>query len=60
MTKPNGAVVTLTATTSSNGNASFTYSFNKRQDPLGTYQVKAVSSSNGLTGQGSTSFLVNK
>jgi len=60
MTKPNGSVVTQTATTGSNGTATFTYAFNKRQDPLGTYQVKAVSSANGLTGQGTTSFLVNK
>jgi len=60
MTKSNGSVVTQTATTASNGTASFSYSFNKRKDPLGTYQVKAVSNANGLTGQGATSFLVNK
>ena len=60
MTKSNGSVVTQTASTASNGTATFSYSFNKRKDPLGTYQVKAVSSANGLTGQGTTSFLVNK
>jgi hypothetical protein len=60
MTKPNGAVVTQNAVTGSNGSAVFVYTFNKRSDPLGTYQVKAVSSANGLTGQGTTSFLVNK
>ena len=60
MTKPNGSVVTQTATTASNGSAVFTYSFNKRKDPLGTYKVNAVSSVNGLTGQGTASFLVNK
>jgi hypothetical protein len=60
MTKSDGSVVTQTAITASNGTAIFTYSFNKRKDPLGTYQVKAVSSANGLTGQGTTSFLVNK
>jgi hypothetical protein len=60
MTKSDGSVVTQTAITASNGTAIFTYSFNKRKDPLGTYQVKAVSSANGLTGQAATSFLVNK
>jgi hypothetical protein len=60
MTKPNGTVVTQSATTGSNGTASFTYAFNKRLDPTGTYQVKAVSNANGLAGQGTTSFLVNK
>jgi hypothetical protein len=60
MTRPNGSSVTQSATTGSDGTAAFSYTFNKRSDPLGVYQVKAVSSSNGLTGQGTTSFAVNK
>jgi hypothetical protein len=60
MTKPSGAIVTQNVTTGPTGSAVFTYTFNKRNDPLGTYQVKAVSSANGLTGQAVTSFLVNK
>jgi M6 family metalloprotease-like protein len=60
MTKPNSTVVTQSATTSSNGTAVFSYSFNKRQDPTGTYQLKAVGSSNGVAGQGTANFLVNK
>jgi hypothetical protein len=60
MTKPDGSIVTQNTTTGSNGNAVFTYALNKRKDPVGTYQVKAVSSSNGLTGQATTSFSVNK
>jgi len=60
MTKPNGSVVTQNATAASNGTAVFTYSFSKRQDPTGTYRVTAVSTANGATGQGSTSFSVSK
>jgi hypothetical protein len=60
MTKPNGSAVTQSVTTGSNGNAVFTYSFNKKSDPLGTYQVKAASTVNGQTVQGSTTFSVNK
>ena len=60
MTKPDGSVVTQTGTTGSTGTASFTYAFNRRTDPIGTYQVMSVSSANGLSGQGSTSFIVTK
>ena len=60
MTKPNGSVVTQTNTTGTNGTAVFIYSFDRRRDPLGTYQVQAVSNVNGLKGQGTASFVVNK
>jgi hypothetical protein len=56
MTKSNGAVVRGTATTGANGTAVFTYRFNKKQDPIGTYQVAANANLNGVTGGGQTSF----
>jgi hypothetical protein len=60
LTKPNGSIVTQSVTTGSTGNAVFTYTFNKRNDPLGTYQVNAISTVNGVSVQGATSFSVNK
>lgn len=58
MTKSNGAVVTGTAISGADGRAVFTYRFNKRQDPTGTYQVSASANLNGITGNGVTSFVV--
>jgi hypothetical protein len=60
LTKPNGATVTQTISVSKTGTAVWTYTFNKRTDPIGTYRVDAVSTKNGLTGSGSTSFNVTK
>jgi hypothetical protein len=60
MTKSNGQIVTQTATTDANGKAVFTYSFNRRTDPLGTYSVGATASYTGLYGKGGTSFYVKK
>lgn len=60
LTKPNGSIVTQSVTTGSTGNAVFTYTFNKRNDPLGTYQVNAISTVNGVSLQGATMFSVNK
>jgi hypothetical protein len=60
LVKPNGSTVTQTATTGTNGLATFVYSFNKRSDPIGTYTVGAVSTYNGFSGKGSTSFSVMK
>jgi hypothetical protein len=60
LTKPNGTVVLLKTTTSSNGIAVFTYSFNRKTDPVGTYKVQANSSSGGLSGTATTSFTVTK
>ena len=56
MTKSNGALVRGSATTTANGTAVFTYRFNKKQDPIGTYQLAANATLNGVTGGGQTSF----
>lgn len=58
MTKSNGSRVTVNAISAADGSAVFTYRFNKRQDPTGTYSVSAVASLNGVSGNGSTSFEV--
>jgi 5-hydroxyisourate hydrolase-like protein (transthyretin family) len=60
MTKANGSSVTRTATTASDGRATFSYRFNRKLDPVGTYSVTAASAFKGFTGQASTSFLVTK
>ena len=56
ITGPNGSVVSGSATTATNGSASFSYKFNRKKDPLGTYQVSVNASLNGISGSGSTSF----
>ena len=58
MTKSNGAVVTSTVTTGSNGVAVFKYTFSRKKDPAGTYQLRAQASLNGVSGTGNTSFVV--
>jgi hypothetical protein len=58
MTKSNGTTVSSTATTGANGVAVFKYSFNKKKDPSGTYQVRAQASMNGVSGVGNVSFAV--
>ena len=58
MTKSNGNRVIVNAISAADGSAVFTYRFNKRQDPTGTYSVNAVTSLNGVSGNGSTSFEV--
>ena len=58
MTKPGGAVVTQATTADASGRAVFSYRFEKRRDPTGTYVVSVVASSNGYVGNASTSFLV--
>ncbi len=58
MTKANGAVVGKTVTTGANGVAVFSYRFNKKQDPVGTYQVTAAANLNGVSGNGATTFAV--
>jgi hypothetical protein len=60
LTKANGSVVTKNAVTDSTGKAVFTYTFDKRRDPLGTYNVTASAIGNGVAGIGNTSFIVNK
>jgi hypothetical protein len=58
LTKSNGTTVTSTTMTGSNGAATFKYSFNRKKDPTGTYQVRAQASANGVSGVGTVSFTV--
>ncbi len=58
MTKSNGGVVQGAATTGTNGKAVFTYRFNKKQDPVGTYRISANSTLKGIVGNAVTSFVV--
>ena len=58
MTKSNGATVTSTTTTGANGVAVFKYSFNRKKDPAGTYQVRSQATANGISSTGSVSFVV--
>lgn len=59
MTKSNGSRVTATTFSTVNGTATFNYRLNKKQDPIGTYLVNVVANSNSVSGNGSTSFIVN-
>ncbi|MGR8981716.1 MAG: NEW3 domain-containing protein, partial [Gammaproteobacteria bacterium] len=56
-TKSNGAVVTGTATTGSNGMASKALRL-KKQDPLGTYRVSTDATKDGMSGSAGTTFTV--
>lgn len=56
--KSNGTTVTGTSTTGTNGSAVLTYRL-KKNDPVGTYQAKAVASMNGISGSATTSFNVH-
>jgi hypothetical protein len=58
MTKSNGTIVTSNATAGSNGVAVFKYSFNRKKDPAGTYQVRAQATANGVSGSGTVSLNV--
>ena len=58
MTKSNGTIVTSTATTGANGVAVFKYSFNRKKDPTGTYQVRAQASKNSVTGSSTVTYVV--
>jgi hypothetical protein len=55
--KSGGAVITGTATTGTNGQAVYKFRL-KRNDRLGTYQVKASASQSGISTTASTSFTV--
>lgn len=57
ITKPNGAVVTATGTTGTDGTAVYKLRLRK-QDPIGTYQAGAAATANGMSGSGATSFTV--
>lgn len=56
--KANGSTVSGTATTRTDGSAVYTYRFNKKQDPVGTYQVTVTANRNGISGSGATAFTV--
>ncbi|HKG78183.1 MAG TPA: NEW3 domain-containing protein [Pyrinomonadaceae bacterium] len=58
MTKSNGTTVSGTSTTGANGIAVFSYSFNRKKDPAGTYQVRAQANKNGVSGSSTVSFTV--
>jgi hypothetical protein len=58
MTKSNGTTVSISATTGANGEAVFKYSFNKKKDPAGTYQVRAQANKSGVAGSSTVSFVV--
>jgi uncharacterized protein YfaS (alpha-2-macroglobulin family) len=57
ITKPNGTVVKQTATTGASGTAVSKLRL-KQNDPVGTYQVRADATLNGLAGSATTSFMV--
>ena len=60
MTKPNGAIMTQTVMTGSDGRATFSYKFDRKRDPTGAYTVRAVANAKGYFGQASTGFSVTK
>ncbi len=57
ITKTNGAIVTGTATTGSNGNATYKLRLSTK-DPVGIYQAAAIATSNALSGNDATTFTV--
>lgn len=59
LTKANGNKVTGSATTASNGIATFQYKLRKN-DPTGAYQVASVASSSGKTANNAASFTTTK
>lgn len=60
LTKPNGTSQKVTLETGSDGRAIFSYKFDRKRDPTGTYYVSVFASKSGYEGQAATSFLVNK
>jgi hypothetical protein len=56
--KPNERNFTATAVSGADGKAVYTYRFNKKLDPAGTYFVTTTANLNGVSGNGSTSFEV--
>lgn len=59
VTKPNGTVVSQSATTGSTGQAVYKLRLNKQKDPVGTYQAKDVATtSGGSSATAATSFTV--
>ena len=60
MSKPNGSTMSQVVRTGSDGKAVFSYKFNRKADPTGTYTVNANAIIKTFTGSASTSFVVNK
>jgi len=60
MTKSGGAKVSQTVITGPDGRAVFSYKFNRKTDPTGTYQINVVAATQTHGGQAATSFLVTK
>jgi M6 family metalloprotease-like protein len=60
LTAPGGKVKSQTVTAGADGRAVFSYKFDKRRDPIGTYSVVASASMNGRSGQATTSFVASK
>jgi hypothetical protein len=58
ITRPNGSITTVTATTGSNGTASGSYRMSKQKDPVGSYGLRAQSSVGGTALSATTSFKV--
>lgn len=57
ITKPTGATNNVSVTTAANGVATYRFRLN-RKDPTGTWQTQANSSTAGVSGSGSKSFIV--
>jgi hypothetical protein len=57
VTKASGTVIAANATTAADGSAVYKLRL-KRQDPVGTYQVRAVAKKGTLSGSGTTEFSV--
>lgn len=58
--KPNGAIVTSSLITGANGTATFSYKFDKRRDPIGSWLVSVAANVKEYSGKASTSFTVSK
>lgn len=62
ITKPSSgrktSTVSATALTGADGRATYSYRLNRKQDPAGSYLVRASSSTNGVSGIGTASFEV--
>jgi hypothetical protein len=60
MTAPGGKITNQVVTSGADGRAVFSYRFDRKRDPFGTYDVVASSSVSGRSGQASTSFVLSR
>lgn len=59
VTKPDGSTGAVgTGISGSNGVAVFTYKFNRKRDPIGTFRATASAALNGVSGNGATTFVL--